>query len=96
MAIIINSTQVLAISTTTAKFTNPMQPGQKYILQANTDCWFLVGATGGSATAEGANNTFLKAGVQMELKTESAANGYVHVDCATGSGVANLVLIEGA
>ena len=44
------------VAATTAKFTNPMKPGQLYEFVANVDCWVAIEATGGAAVAAADTN----------------------------------------
>lgn len=96
----IRSTQVLAITGASAKFTNPMQSGQQYVFTATVDCWVKVTTTGGSAAVATADNIFYSAGQRLPLQSPDNAgvttNAFVHAIIATGmpSGTACLGVEE--
>jgi hypothetical protein len=91
-----STSQVATVSGTTAKFTNAMTVGNWYCLVSDTDIWWNVGATGGSAVADTANNHFLQAGREKWLITDNATTrGFVHVIQSTAGGTAVLSLYEG-
>lgn len=74
----LNSSQYLAVTTSSQKFTNAMDVGTQYRFSSTVDCFISVGLTGGSASA-GAGSHFIKAGQAVGLKAESATEGFVHV-----------------
>jgi hypothetical protein len=85
--------QYLAIASTSAKFTNAMDPGILYRFTANTDCWLTIAATGGAAIASTANNHFCISGQVLILANpdvSSKANSFVHVIRNTADGKATL------
>ncbi len=94
----IRTSQVLAISGTSAKFTNAMSPGCKYRFTATTDCWVKVTATGGAAAADTANNHLYIKGQTLILanpELSSTTDYFVHVIQDSAAGDATLSLIEG-
>lgn len=95
MPIKIIQSQVLTVSGSSAKFTNPMATGQQYRFTATTDCWVKVGATGDSAAAATAGNHFVAKGQWLPLSGDKAAEQYVHAIQASAGGYATLSLIEG-
>lgn len=89
----ITSTQVLAITGTSGKFTNPMEPGAQYIFTCENDCWIKVTTTGGAAVADTANNIFVKAGMVIPLAnpdTSITTNAFVHAIRQSADGDATL------
>lgn len=98
-----NSSQYVAVASTSAKFTNPMKPGAIYRFTANTDCWVNIGATGGAAAASAADmilclsgQTLILTGPDYDPTTPSSTtttNGYVHVIRNTADGKATLSLL---
>ncbi len=81
MPVTITSTQVLAVTGTSAKFATSMVPGKQYIFTCENDCWVKVTATGGAAAADTANNIFVKAGMVIPLANpdvSSTTNAFVH------------------
>lgn len=93
----IRSTQYVAVAASSAKFTNAMVSGYQYMFTANTDCWVLVGATGGSAAADTANNILYIKGQVLFLAnpdSDSTTNSFVHVIQDSAGGDATLALIE--
>jgi ABC-type uncharacterized transport system ATPase subunit len=96
MVLKIRTGQVLAVSGTSAQFTSAMAVNQLYRLSANTDLWFLVGATGASATAgSSADSHFLAKGQVAYFGPHDATNGFVHCIQDSASGNASLSLVEG-
>lgn len=88
--------QYSTVTSSSQKFTNACDPLAVYILSSSVDCWFSVGATGGSASA-GAGSHFLAAGVRAEISVPDATNGFVHIIREGSSdGKASLTLISGA
>jgi uncharacterized Fe-S cluster protein YjdI len=91
-----STSQVATVSAVTAKFTNAITVGNWYCLVADTDIWWNLGATGGSAVAETANNHVLQAGREKWIITDNATTrGFVHVIRASADGAASLSLYEG-
>ncbi len=90
------STQVLAVGSASAKFTNPMQPKNQYLFTCESDCWIHVGATGDSAAVDTAGNMFVKAGMVIPLMNpddSGTTNGFVHAIRQSADGDATLTLI---
>jgi hypothetical protein len=98
MPIGIRHTQALSVTTSSAKFTNPMQPGQQYMFTCDTNCWVKVAVTGGSAAATTADNIRYIAGMSLPLKSPDSGttttNSYVHV-IGDAAGAASLCIVEG-
>ena len=87
--------QVAAVSGTSAKFANAMPQNVLHRLSANTDIWFLIGATGASAAAGTVDNHFLAKGQVIYFSAPDATNGFVHVIQDSAGGDASLSPIEG-
>ncbi len=88
--------QILAISGVTAKFTNPMEPGQKYLFVADETSWVKVTVTGGAAAAAADNIRFQQGQPPLILENpdrSGTTNAFVHV-LADAAGHASLTLIE--
>jgi hypothetical protein len=79
-----------ATSTTTAKNGTIIPIDSPMIFTSNVDCWITQGATGGSATLGTAGEMFVKAGEKIPVLSKYAADGYVHVILASGTGIASL------
>lgn len=99
MPVGIRNTQTTTVTSSSQKFTNPMNPGQQYVFSANVDCWVKVTTSGGSAAADTADNIMYVAGQQLPLKSPDDAgattNSYVHVIRDSTDGSATLGIIEG-
>ncbi len=95
----IRSSQVVAISGSSAGFTNPMEPGQIYRFTATTDCWVKVTTSGGSAAADTADNHLYIKGQTLYLASPDAngvtTNSYVKVIQDSAAGDATLSVVEG-
>ena len=90
----LDGSQALAVTGTSAKFTNPMQQGVQYYFTCESDCWITVGATGGAAVADTANNYFVKAGTEIPLanmEDSGTSNSFVHAIRQSADGDATLV-----
>lgn len=84
------ASQHVAVATASAKFTNAMAVNRRYRLSSSTNCYFKVGATGGSASV-GADSHFLGAGMSIDIWTHDATNfGFVHIIRVAADGVASL------
>ena len=91
------SVQYLAVVSTTAKFTLPMDAGQEYLFISNVDCWVKTTVTGGAAAANTADNVLYIAGMQLVLSNPDKignTNAFVHVIRDVGDGDAVLALME--
>lgn len=91
---ILRQGQWLAVTTTSAGFTNAMSVGLRYLFSCTTDAYVRVTATGGEAT-NAANNIAYKAGMLLVLEAPDATNGFVYVEAVDTAGVASLMVIEG-
>ncbi len=76
------SAQALAVQVAASgKFAAAMEPGCAYEYCCEVDSWITVGATGGSAAADTANNVFVKAGTReplANLEDSGKTNSFVH------------------
>lgn len=88
------SSDTKAISGTSVAF-DAMNVGQIYRLSANTDIWFTVGASGGSATADADNNHFLVKGAEVLISPADSTNNVVHAIQDLAGGHASLSLLAG-
>ena len=89
------SSQYLAFTGTSAKFTNAMLKGYTYRFVANQDCWVKVTVTGGSAAADTADNHLYIAGQELFLACQDSTVAFVHVISDGTNGDATLSRIEG-
>ena len=92
--------QSKAYTDTAAEFDDPLQPGQQYVINATTDCWYRLTTTGGTAAVAAADdNILLKSGEQHPIKSPddgtTTTNSYVSVIRASANGTACIRLIEG-
>lgn len=92
---IIRASQVSTVTNSSAKFTNEMAVGQVYRLAVNTNTWFKVTVTGGSAAADTTDNHFLGSGQAVFLRSPGTGDGFVHVIRDSADGDASLSLCEG-
>jgi len=91
-----NGSQYTAVTATSAQFTLPMGQGAQYLFRTSTDCWVFVGATGGAAQTDAANNHVVKAGGQLylcNLEDSGSTNSFVHVIRNSADGDATLTLV---
>lgn len=94
MPLTLETSQYLAVGASSAKFTNAMTVGVQYVFTCSTDCWVTVAVTGGSATANTANNHFVKAGARVPLAALSSTVAYVHAIRETDDGDATLSVVR--
>ena len=82
------------VTSSSQKFTLPMQPGQQYVLSTSTDLWFKLAATGGSITARAASAVFLGAGGAALLQNPDAAttDAFVFIIRDSADGHASLAI----
>ncbi len=93
MLVSVQSSQALAISGSSGKFTNAMAQGVQYLFSCESDCWIKVAATGGSAAADTADNIFVKAGQVIplcNLEDSGTTNSFVHAIQQSVAGDATL------
>lgn len=88
----LKTSQYLATTTTSGKFTNAMVVGIQYRLCVSTDSWVSVAVTGGSADAA-AGSHLVKAGQAIGLIAETASIAFVHVEALAAAGHATLSIV---
>ena len=89
----------MAVTASSAKFTNAMVPNQRYLFTASIDCWVTTALTGGAAIPNTADNVLYVRGMALELGSPDdtgTTNAFVHVIRDTASGDATLALVEGS
>ncbi len=92
----VTTSQVLAVGSSSGKFTNAMAQGAQYLFTCESDCWIKVAATGGAAAADTADNIFVKAGMTIPLcNTEDSGttNSFVHAIRQSVDGDATLTKV---
>lgn len=98
MPVGMRTSQYTAVGVASAKFTNPMQPGQQYLFSASTNCFVKVTVTGGAASAAADNILYITGGPPLPLCSPDSNgvtdNSYVHVIRDTADGKATLTLVE--
>ena len=90
----VQSSQVLAVAGTSAKFANAMAQGVQYLFTCESDCWIKVAATAGAAAADTADNIFVKAGMVVplcNLEDSGTTNSFVHAIRQSADGDATLI-----
>lgn len=88
--------QYSTVTSSSQKFTLPMQPGLQYILTTSTDLWYALAATAGSVTARAASAVFVPAGGAVLLQNPDSAttNYFVFIIRDTADGHASLAIAQ--
>lgn len=90
------SSQALAVGVASGKFATAMAQGGQYMYRCLSASWVFVGATGGAAQVDTANNHFVPAGQPLflcNLEDSGSTNSFVHAIRDSADGDATLTLL---